>query len=131
MKIAISTSTADLDSLVDPRFGRAASFVFFDTVTEEWEACPNPALNASGGAGIRAAQFVTNHRAQSVISGNFGPNAHSTLAADGIQMFYAPNGAAFTARELLIRYRRGQLKQVTAPTSSGYRSPRGRGWAGY
>ena len=35
MKIAISTSTADLDSLVDPRFGRAASFVIVDSETEE------------------------------------------------------------------------------------------------
>ena len=97
MKIAISTSTADLDSLVDPRFGRAASFVVVDTETEEWEAYPNPALNASGGAGVQAAQFIADRRAQAAISSNFGPNAYSTLTAAGIQMFYAPNGAAFTA----------------------------------
>jgi hypothetical protein len=46
MKIAISTSTADLDSLVDPRFGRAPNFVVVDIETEEWEAYPNPATNA-------------------------------------------------------------------------------------
>jgi predicted Fe-Mo cluster-binding NifX family protein len=127
MKIAISTSTADLDSLVDPRFGRAASLVIVDTKTEEWNAYPNPGLNAKGGAGIQAAQFVSTQGVQSVISGNFGPNAHSALMAAGIQMFQVPSGAAFTARELLVRYRRGQLKQIVAPTSSGSRSPRGRG----
>ena len=131
MKIAVSTSTSSIDALVDPRFGRAARFVIFDTETEKWEAYPNPGLHASGGAGVQAAQFVTDHGAQSVISGNFGPNAHSTLTAASIQIFYAPSGAAFTARELLVRYRRGQLKQVTAPSSSSYHSPRGRGWAGY
>ena len=131
MKIAISTSTADLDSLADPRFGRAAHFVFVDTETEEWEAYSNPGLNASAGAGAQAAQFIAGHGAQATISGDFGPNACNTLAAAGIQMFLVPTGDAFTAHEVLVRCQRGQLKQVTAPGGPGYHSPRGRGWAGY
>jgi predicted Fe-Mo cluster-binding NifX family protein len=125
MKIAISTSTADLDSLVDPRFGRAASFVIVDTETEEWNAYPNPALNASGGAGVQAAQFITEHGAQAAISGDFGPNAYSALVAAGVKMFLAPASEPLTARELLARYRRGQLQQVSAPTNPGHHAPRG------
>jgi predicted Fe-Mo cluster-binding NifX family protein len=68
MNIAISTSTADLDSLVDPQFGRAASFVIVDTETKEWNAYPNPGLNASGEACVQAAQFVSKHGARSVIN---------------------------------------------------------------
>ena len=124
MKIAISTSTADLDSLVDPRFGRAASFVIVDTETEEWNAYPNPALNASGGAGVQAAQFITEHGAQAAISGDFGPNAYSSLVAAGVKMFLAPASEPLTARELLARYRRGQLQQVSAPTNPGHHAPR-------
>ncbi len=125
MKIAVSTSTADLDSLVDPRFGRAASFVIVDTKTEEWSAYPNPALDVSGGAGVQAAQFIASHGAQAIISGGFGPNAYSTLSAGGVKMFQVPSGTVFTARELLVRYRRGQLQQLSAPTNPGHHAPRG------
>jgi predicted Fe-Mo cluster-binding NifX family protein len=130
MKIAITTTTASLDSPFDPRFGRAANFVIVDTETEEWEAYSNPALNASGGAGIQAAQFIARYGVQAVISGDFGSKAYSALAAGGIQMFLAPADEALTARELLTRYQMSQLEQVSAPTSPGYHTPRGRGGGG-
>jgi predicted Fe-Mo cluster-binding NifX family protein len=125
MKIAISTSTSSIDALVDPRFGRAARFVIFDTETEEWTTYPNPGLHANGGAGVQAAQFIASHGVQAVISGAFGPNAYSALEAAGVQMFQVPSGKAFTARELLVRYRRGQLQQVSAPANPGHHAPRG------
>lgn len=127
MKIAITTTTGNLDAPFDPRFGRGANFVIVDTETEAWEAYPNPALNASGGAGVQAAQFITGHGAQAAISGDFGPNAYKTLAAAGVQMFLAPAGEALTARELLARHREGQMQEVSAPTNPGHHKPRGRG----
>jgi predicted Fe-Mo cluster-binding NifX family protein len=127
MKIAITTVAGNLDSPFDPRFGHVANFVIVDTETEEWEAYPNPALNATGGAGIQAAQFIAGHGVKAVISGDFGPKAYSALAAGGIQMFLAPADEALTARELLTRYQMSQLEQVSAPTSPGYHTPRGRG----
>ena len=77
MRIVVTTTTPDLDSPVDPRFGRGAYFVVVDTSTLEWQAHPNPAAAASGGAGIRAAQFVAEQKAQAVISGDFGPQCAS------------------------------------------------------
>jgi predicted Fe-Mo cluster-binding NifX family protein len=130
MKIAITTSTGNLEAPFDPRFGRGGYFVIFDSETEEWEAYPNPALNASGGAGVQAAQFIAGHGAQAAISGDFGPNAYNALAAAGIQMFLAPASEVLTARELLARHREGQLKQVTTPTTPGHHTPRGRGGRG-
>jgi predicted Fe-Mo cluster-binding NifX family protein len=125
MKIAISTAVATLDSLVDPRFGRAISYIIVDSKTEEWKAYPNPALNASSGAGVQAAQFIARHGAQAVISGAFGPNAYDVLSAAGVQMFQVPSGAPFTASELLVRYRRGQLQKVPAPTNLGHHAASG------
>ncbi len=126
MKIVITTETDNLDSAFHPRFGRAANFVFVDAETEEWEAYANPALNASGGAGIKAAQFITEHGAQVAISGDFGPKAYDALAAGGIQMFLAPVNEPISARELLARYQQGQLKQVSAPTNFGQHTSPGR-----
>lgn len=127
MKIAITTTVGNLDSQFDSRFGRAANFVIVDAETEDWEAYPNPALNASGGAGIQAAQFIAGHGVKAVISGDFGPKAYSALVAGGVQMFLAPADEALTACELLVRYKMSQLEQVSAPTSPGYHTPRGRG----
>lgn len=122
MKIAITTESDNLDSPFHPRFGRATHFVIVDTETEEWAAYPNPALNASGGAGVQAAQFISQRGAQAVISGDFGPQAHSALAAGNVQMFLAPVNEPLTARELLARYQQGQLKPVSAPTHAGHQA---------
>jgi predicted Fe-Mo cluster-binding NifX family protein len=120
MKIAITTISPSIDAQVDPRFGRGAYFLVVDSDTLEWQAEANPAVNVSGGAGVQAAQLVAQHGAQVAISGDFGPNAYEALAAAGVQMFLAPTGESLTASELLARYQRGELKQVTAPTGPGH-----------
>jgi len=40
MKIAVTASEQSLDAKVDPRFGRAAYFVVFDTESGDWSAHP-------------------------------------------------------------------------------------------
>ncbi len=111
MKIAITASNSNnLEAPFNPRFGRAANFIIFDTVTGGEEACSNPAARANRGAGIQAAQFVADYGVQVVISGHFGPKADQALAAAGIEMFLAPAGEDFTVGELLALYQKGQLK---------------------
>jgi predicted Fe-Mo cluster-binding NifX family protein len=85
--IVISVKKPNLDSAVDPRFGRASWFLVVDPLTKSWEAVQNPALSQSHGAGIAAAQFVIDRGVEAVISGRFGPNAAMALKAAGIQMF--------------------------------------------
>ena len=59
MKVAISAQSNDIDSLVDPRFGRARWFIIADSETGEWQAHDNAAnVDASGGAGVQAASTV-------------------------------------------------------------------------
>ena len=122
MKIVVTTTTPDLDSPVDPRFGRGAYFVVVDTSTLEWQAHPNPAAAASGGAGIRAAQFIAEQKAQAVISGDFGPNAHQALTAAGIGMYLF--GASASARQAVERFKAGELESPGGSVGQG-RQPRG------
>jgi predicted Fe-Mo cluster-binding NifX family protein len=126
MKIIITAIAPDIDAQVDPRFGRGAYFLVIDSDTLEWQAEANPAVNASGGAGVQAAQIVGQHGAQVAISGDFGPNAYEALAAAGVQMFLAPAGEPLTASEVLARYQGGELKQVTGPTGPGHHTGAGR-----
>jgi len=60
MKIVVTASGPDLDSPVDPRFGRCQYFIFVDPDSLQFEAIENENVMASGGAGIQSAQFVTN-----------------------------------------------------------------------
>jgi len=114
MKIIITASSDNIDAQVDPRFGRAAYFLMVDPETLEWQAEANPGKSASGGAGIRAAQFVSEQDCEVVISGDFGPNAFEALSAAGLRMYTF--GASQTVRQALQGYQSGQLTAVSLPT---------------
>jgi predicted Fe-Mo cluster-binding NifX family protein len=118
MKIVISAISPGLDSVIDPRFGRAAYFVIVDTNTLEWQSHPNPGANASGGAGTQAAQYVANLGAGVAVSGDFGPNAYKALDAADIAMYLL--GTSQTVREVVENYKADQLASVNAPTSPGH-----------
>ena len=119
MKVAISTQSSDIDSLVDPRFGRAAWFVIVDSESSQWTAVDNRRnADASGGAGVQAGTVVVDQGAEAVITGNVGPNAHKVLAAAGIAIYQAGNGT--TAREALRSLNTQELTAVEAPTVAGH-----------
>jgi len=112
MKIAVSSSGNNLDSQIDPRFGRCAYFVVADTENMNFEAFDNESIALGGGAGIQAAQFVASKGAKAIMTGNVGPNAVKTLAAAGVEVFVGQNG---TVREALERYRNGALQSTSTP----------------
>jgi predicted Fe-Mo cluster-binding NifX family protein len=116
MKIVLTVSNPDIESEVDPRFGRGTYLLVVDTDTEAWEACANPGVNASGGAGIQAAQFVTNRQAKAVISGDFGPHAFQALKTAGVSMYLYGN--CRNASEALALFKASQLQQIVAATRS-------------
>jgi predicted Fe-Mo cluster-binding NifX family protein len=82
MKVAVSSSGKDLDSQMDPRFGRCQYFLFVDSETLAFEAIENGGLMASGGAGVQAAQLLVQKGATALITGNLGPNAASVSFRD-------------------------------------------------
>jgi predicted Fe-Mo cluster-binding NifX family protein len=86
MILFISAQQSQPDSLTDVRFGRSPWLIRIDTDTNQWEAFPNPGASQSGGAGVAAAQFVIDQKANAVISGDFGPHAANALRAANIDM---------------------------------------------
>jgi predicted Fe-Mo cluster-binding NifX family protein len=117
MKIILTTASLDIDAQLDPRFGRGAYFLIIDPDTLEWQAVPNPAISAPGGAGIRAAQFVTDQKCEAVISGDFGPNAYNALKAAGISMYLY--GSCRTVQEAIQRFKSGQIEPLVTPAGKG------------
>jgi predicted Fe-Mo cluster-binding NifX family protein len=107
MKVAVSSSGKDLDSQIDPRFGRCAYFLIVETDDISFEVFENENVALGGGAGIQSAQFVASMGARAVITGNCGPNAVDTLAAAGVELFAGQSG---TIREAIEKYKKGGLR---------------------
>jgi predicted Fe-Mo cluster-binding NifX family protein len=112
MKIILTTTSQDIATDLDPRFGRGAYLLMVDTETMQWEAHPNPGLTASAGAGIQAAQFAADQKAEAVLSGDFGPHAFDALQAAGIPMYVF--GDCHTASEAIERFKAGTLERLGA-----------------
>ena len=112
MKIGISSTGEDLNAQVDRRFGRCSYFLIVDTDTMHFESISNASAMASGGAGIQAAQSVAKVGVEVVVTGNMGPNAFQTLSAAGIRVFTGANG---TVKEVVEKYKKGELKEAAAP----------------
>ena len=113
MKIAISSVGPNLESMVDPRFGRCQYFIFVNPESLEFEAIQNTSAQASGGAGISSGQLLADHGAEAVITGNIGPNAAATLQAAGIKVFLGASGAV---REAVENYKTGKLSEASGPS---------------
>jgi predicted Fe-Mo cluster-binding NifX family protein len=113
MKIIISASSNKMDQPFSPRFGRADYFILIDSATREWEAFPNPAVNARGGAGPQAVQFIADKGAEVVISGRYGPSAFGALEAAGIQAFIGYQG---TVSQVFEQHLAGELENTNTAT---------------
>ena len=113
MKIAVSSSGNELNSKLDPRFGRCAFFLVVDPADMSFETFDNQSVNQSSGAGIQAAQFLANKSVTAVITGHIGPNAVQTLSAAGIDVFVGQQG---TIAEVVERFKRGNLRPTTQST---------------
>jgi len=117
MKIAVSSSGKDLDSRIDPRFGRCAYFLLVETDDMSFEVFDNQSIASGGGAGIQSAQFISSKGAKAVITGNCGPNAVQTLAAAGIEVFLENTGIV---REVLQKYKDGDLTSTNMANVAEY-----------
>ena len=113
MRIAITSSGEDLNSQIDLRFGRCQYYIIIDPDTMDFELISYESSMASHGAGIQAAQTITDKNVSVLITGNVGPNAFQTLQTAGIKIF---TGVSGTVREALEQYKNGNLQQAAGST---------------
>jgi len=86
MKICITANSDNLQSQVDPRFGRCRYFIIYDDSDHTFEAIANPNVDAGSGAGIQSAQLVISKNVSQVMTGEVGPKAEKALQAAKIQI---------------------------------------------
>jgi predicted Fe-Mo cluster-binding NifX family protein len=108
MKIAVTSQGEDMNSEVDPRFGRAKRFIVLDTDTGEHRVVDNTQnLNAVQGAGVQAAQAVVELGVEAVLTGNCGPKAFRVLETAGIKLYLGVEGEI---RDAVAKLEAGEYK---------------------
>ena len=118
MKVAVTAQDRELDSQMDPRFGRAKFLIVADTDTDGFVIHDNTVnLNAAQGAGIQTGQNIANLDVEAVITGNVGPNAFRTLQAAKIKVFLAEKQ---TVQEAIDAFTAGKLKEVNQASVEGH-----------
>ncbi|MCD6560843.1 MAG: NifB/NifX family molybdenum-iron cluster-binding protein [Deltaproteobacteria bacterium] len=107
MKIAVTSTGTNLDSEVDPRFGRAPYFIIVDSESFSFEVLDNKEnVNALKGAGIQAAGMVSNKGADILLTGHCGPNAMKVFKAARIKV---ANNAQGSVRDAVTAFIDGKL----------------------
>ncbi|MEA4968653.1 hypothetical protein SDC9_153429 [bioreactor metagenome] len=109
MKIAVSATGQNKESILDRRFGRCDYFLIFDTENGEVKAIGNNGVLSGGGAGIAAASQVIEENAEAIITGNLGPNAFELIEKAGIKSYSCVELPAFKAVEML---KENQLTEI-------------------
>jgi predicted Fe-Mo cluster-binding NifX family protein len=128
MKICVTAAASGIDAPMDPRFGRCPFLVMVDLDSMSDQSIPNQNVNATSGAGIKAAQEVARLGASALITGNIGPNAMQTLSAARIDV-YQHQGSG-SVREVVEKFKRGELAKMSGssvPAHAGMGQGRGRG----
>jgi len=118
MKVVVTSQGNDLNSMLDPRFGRAKYLIVVDIETGDFQVHDNiQNLNAAQGAGIQTGRNVVNLDAEAVITGNVGPKAFRTLNAANLKIYLANNQ---TVKEAVDSYNAGLLKQADNANVDGH-----------
>ena len=118
MKIIVTSNGKETNDSVDPRFGRAAFFLVFDSEGGSPEVHDNKQnLNAAQGAGIQTAQNVAATGTKIVITGHCGPKAFRILSASKITVYLAENGSVQNALDL---FEKDGLTEIKAADVEGH-----------
>ena len=89
---------------------RAPYFLLHDTEKGTSEVLENPAAQAQGGAGLKAAQFIADCGADTLLTVRCGENAAEVFKAAEIRIYKATEG---TAEENLAALQNNALEALT------------------
>ena len=112
MKIAVTSTGQDINSPVDPRFGRTAYILIIDNETFEFELIDNSEnINLYTGAGIQTAIMISDKKAEVLLTRFCGPNAFKTLSAANIKVV---TGVSGTVKNAVTSFNNDELAIINA-----------------
>lgn len=118
-KVAVTCDAPSLDAQVDPRFGRAAGFLIVDPETMEFEYIDNGSSQVMAqGAGIQAAENISNSGAKVLLTGYVGPKAFQGLSAAGVKI--CQNLDSMTVRQAIEKFNAGDVEFADTSNKEGH-----------
>ncbi len=106
MTIAIPVDKADISSDVCVSFGRAPYFLIYDTDTKDRVFIDNSAAASAGGAGIKAAQVIVDHKAEALLTPRCGQNAVDVLEGGDVKLYKTVKPSV---QETIDAFEKGEL----------------------
>ncbi|RQD77141.1 MAG: dinitrogenase iron-molybdenum cofactor biosynthesis protein [Candidatus Syntrophonatronum acetioxidans] len=107
--IAVTSSGSQRDSKFEIRFGRSPYFILLEEGSDKLEGVPNPGVEAEGGAGVKAVQFLMDKGVKKLITGKVGPHAKSALQEGDIEVY---EGSGDRVGEVIDKYNLGRLERL-------------------
>ena len=104
MKIVFTLQGDGRDGLVDRRFGRADTFLIYNSETDERQLVANAAVDAAMGAGLKAAENIV-----ALVTGECGVKALHALHRAGVKV-YSTDSTSFD--DALEDLRQGSLREA-------------------
>lgn len=89
MIITLPTITSGEKSFISEKFGRCNFFYVYDTETGLGQVYTNAHKDDQGGAGIKAAEFVLNHKTDVLITPHVGEKTIAVLKTTDIKIFHS------------------------------------------
>lgn len=121
MKIALATQQGGLEDEISQIVGRTPTFTIVtlenDTISDT-EVIQNQFSGARSGAGIQAAQMLSDKGIDGIIGGNFGPNLAKVFNQSGVSMYQYQGG---TVKEAIRQLIEGNLTETGGATESAGR----------
>jgi predicted Fe-Mo cluster-binding NifX family protein len=87
MKIGIALMEKNIEKDINQTFARAPYFAIYNSDNKEVVYFDNAAKEASGGAGVKAAQFFVDNNVDAIIAYRLGDNAVQVLTKSNIKLF--------------------------------------------
>jgi len=110
MKIAIPVDDKTMDTKVCISFGRTPYFLIYDTESKESTFLDNAAASSPGGAGILAAQFVVDNKANVLLTPRCGQNAADVINGANIKIYKTMNDSL---KDNIDDFNKGELNLLT------------------
>ena len=120
MKIAASASGTDLNSQINPRFGRCDYLLIINTDDMSFDICPNEFMNMSSGAGTQLAALAASKGVEAVLTGNCGPKAMDVFNSQNIRVI---TGVSGTVAEAVEGFKSNSQDSGVPANPSGKSSP--------
>ncbi|WP_088228378.1 NifB/NifX family molybdenum-iron cluster-binding protein [Desulfosporosinus sp. FKB] len=114
MKVAIPVNDKSMEASVSESFGRTPYYLIYDTESKESVFLDNSAIASQGGAGIKAAQIVVDHRVNALITPRCGENAAEIIQAANIKLFKTINDSIKDNLAALIEGKLALLEEIHA-----------------